>query len=609
MPAASQRQQQGRTETPIQSVRIPVIRGLTDYPEHAEPGEAGVCFNVDLSEHRGRTRKGAAWHGNTTNYISNEVDPLIQQIPVGLWHFRSRQGVLYEIRAVSTIDGKGYLIAHYGLAGDAAHSFTLPTGNTKLDHLARWAGVEFSDKFIVAAPPNDDDDQRTLYSYDPNAGFKALEAVDRGVTPLHGSALFWGVDGDDEGPYLDQAPKGRILATLNGRLFVAGFQEERDALRYSNLLDANGWPGNNIIRIKTHDGAAITGLGGISNYLVIFKERSIHIASVNSQYDANTRRVVDGTGCVNHATIQNVGDSLMFLGEDGVYLFNGQQITYLSQKIEHRLRSFKHSFKMAISGYYRKRAQYWIAFPSGQYHQGRVCDIVFVYDLRRKEWSEYRFGTDTSIEEPAIDGVAQIGFGAFSSVLVESGSEHFVAGVLNGPEVEMGQGLEKDQQPFYLNANYCRYMRLDAQENDDIIDPVDGLIETPVESAWESAPLVLGEHICRRFDSLRPVFAGNHNDTMRIWWRMDAESRDDAVRYDQQIDVEGGGEYQPKSASRFDGVDWFDASLWSDIDPYSDKLRLHGAQGRTIRIGIETKHKHGFDVRSLLLDTRPLSRW
>jgi len=195
---------------PTQSIRIPVLRGLTDYPEHAELGESEICFNVDLSEHRGRTRRGAAWHGNKINFINQDLDPGFfgQQIPVGLWHFRSRQGVLYEIRAVSTTKGKGSLVAHYGLGGDEAHVFTLPTGDTKIDYLARWAGVEFSDKFVVAAPPNDDDEQRTLYSYDPNLGFQPLEATDRAVTPLHGSALFWGVDGDDEGPYLDQAPRG-----------------------------------------------------------------------------------------------------------------------------------------------------------------------------------------------------------------------------------------------------------------------------------------------------------------------------------------------------------------------------------------------------------------
>ena len=594
---------------PTQSIRIPVLRGLTDYPEHAELGESEVCFNVDLSEHRAKTRKGAAWHGDQHNYISQDVHRGAQQIPVGLWHFRSRQGVLYEIRAITNVDGSGFLVAHYGLAGDVAHYFQVETGDTKLDHLARWSGVEFSDKFVIAAPPNDDDEQRTLYIFDPNAGFKALESTDRAVTPLHGSALFWGVDGDDEGPYLGQPPKGQLLTTLNGRLFVAGLYDERDALRYSNLLDANGWPGNNIIRVKTHDGSAITGMGGIGNYLVIFKQRSIHIGSVLSQYDANIRRVVDGTGCVNHATIQNIGDGLIFLGEDGVYLFNGQQNSYLSQKIEHRLRSLKHSFKMAVSGYYRKRAQYWIAFPSGQFQQGRVCDLVFVYDIRRKEWSEYRFGTTAGLDEPAINGVARIGFGAFSSVLTESGSEHFVAGVLNGPEVEIQEPQEKFQKPFYLHSHCSRYMRLDAQEKDDIVDIEDGLTETTVEGAWESAPMVLGEHICRRFDVLRPVMAGNHTDRLRLWWRVDAESRDDAARYDQQIDIDGGGDYQIKPASRFDGMDWFNASFWSDVEPYSDRLRLHGAQGRTIRVGVETKHKHGFDVRSLLIDTRPLSRW
>ena len=121
--------------------------------------------------------------------------------------------------------------------------------------------------------------------------------------------------------------------------------------------------------------------------------------------------------------------------------------------------------------------------------------------------------------------------------------------------------------------------------------------------------MVLGEHVARRFDTLRPVMAGNHKDHLRLWWRLDAESRDYAARYAQQIDIDGGGAYQPKLAASFDGGDWFNAAPWSDIEPYSDRLRLHGAQGRTIRGGIETKHKHGFDVRSLLLDTRPLSRW
>jgi len=590
-------------EDASQSLRIPVIRGLTDYPEHGEPGEAEVCLNVDLSEHRGKTRKGAAWHGNETNRVTSPG--VGQGIPVGLWHFRSRQDVLYEIRAVSSDLGTGKLVAHFGLAGDVAHTFDLPTGAHKIDHLARWSGVEFSDKFIIAAPTNDNDEQRTLYSYDPNTGFKALDGIDRTVTPLHGAAIFWGVNGDDEGPYLDQPPKARFLASVRGRLFVAGLYDEHDALRYSNFLDASGWPGNNIIRIKTQDGSAITGLSSISNYAVIFKERSIHLASVGGQYDANTRRVVDGVGCVNHATIQNVGDSLIYLGENGVYHFNGQEAVYLSQKIERRLLSLQGSFKMACSGFYRKRSQYWIAFPSGRYHKGKVCDIVFVYSLRRKEWAEYRFNTVTSFDFEAVDGNPQTGFGAFSSVLLEGGSEQFIGAALTGNESDFGEGLFNPA----VNADYVRYLRLDAQEQDDTVDIFDGFIQVPVESAWESTPLVLGEHLCRRFDVLRPVLAGNNSERMRVWWRLDAESRKQASSYDQQIDIDGNGDYQPKSTSTFDGVDWFDASPWADIEPYSDRLRLHGAQGRTIRIGMETKHKHGFDIRSLVLDTRALSKW
>ena len=579
---------------PLQSLQIPVIRGLTDYPEHAQPGEAEICYNIDLSSHSGLTRGGVAFHGSSTNRAV-QIGANTQPYPTGLWHFRSKRGALYEIRGIADEDGRGQLRANFGIGGDLSHSFDLP--GFGLDHLAKWQGVEFVDRFVVATAYNQDDNNRTLYSFSPNQGFTALPAIDRTVSPLHGSAMFWGVDGDDEGPYLDKPPKATLLTSMNGRLYAAGLHEERDALRYSNFLDPEGWPGNNIIRVKTKDGAAITGLGSIANNLVVFKERSIHMGWVKSQYDANMRKVVDGVGCINADTIENVGDSLIFLGEDGVYLFGGSGITPLSQKIEKRLRALKPVFSMACAGYYRKKAQYWIAFPSGRYYNGKISDLVFVYDLRRKEWAEYRFNATSSDGDAVSIAVPHAGFGAFSSVLSRGGSEHFIGAGLSGENL------------FPEQAHFVRYFRFDAQEKDDGIDYDGSEAQMRVESSWQSASIVLGEHPCRRFDSLRAVLAGIHSERTHVWWLLDSESRLDAERYDQSADIDGEGDYQPRRVTNFGALDVFDSALWSNPDPYSDKLLLHGAQGRTIRIGLETKHKHGLDIRSLQLDTRTLSKW
>lgn len=126
------------------------------------------------------------------------------------------------------------------------------------------------------------------------------------------------------------APACKYLVTHSGRVFAGGLTAQ-DSIGWSTSLDGSVWDAASRFNVGGGDGQGITGLCSWQNFrLLVFKRGSIYTVNTDpnraSAVSSNTggidawsvETVSRRIGCVNHRTIQQVGNDVMFLSDDGV---------------------------------------------------------------------------------------------------------------------------------------------------------------------------------------------------------------------------------------------------------------------------------------------------
>lgn len=124
-------------------------------------------------------------------------------------------------------------------------------------------------------------------------------------------------------------PKGRYITVFQNQLVISGDRTKVNRYYWSDIGNANNiesFPdASNGKDVLVRQGGKITGLGTLSDSLVVFKERSMSYESGDfAQDDIRSDLITSGdVGCIAHATIQEIGGSLFFLNERGVYAITG----------------------------------------------------------------------------------------------------------------------------------------------------------------------------------------------------------------------------------------------------------------------------------------------
>lgn len=118
---------------------------------------------------------------------------------------------------------------------------------------------------------------------------------------------------------------------FKGHIWCAGIENEPYTVRWSAPVPYHTvWPALNFEYIMENDNSPITGIHPLGEHMVVFKQDSIWVmldTGINA-FGLQTytpRQVVAGVGCVANSSIQEVRGNLVFLGEDGLYVFNGQK--------------------------------------------------------------------------------------------------------------------------------------------------------------------------------------------------------------------------------------------------------------------------------------------
>ena len=168
----------------------------------------------------------------------------------------------------------------------------------------------------------------------------------------------------------------------------------RDQFIVSDIYDHRTYdPVNNLFRINR--GAAdqlISFLIFQEDNLVVLYQRSIHIISglnTAALNDSQVRQVTSEVGCIARKTATIVGNKMIFLSEQGVYMLEitpelnlrGVDVP-LSFDIQDEFRGLNYDFiDKSVGIYFNNR--YYIAVPSSGSERN---DVVYVYNFLNKKW-------------------------------------------------------------------------------------------------------------------------------------------------------------------------------------------------------------------------------
>lgn len=183
------------------------------------------------------------------------------------------------------------------------------------------------------------------------------------------------------------APKGRYITNDNVRVWMA----KDDILHYSGFQAQSDWvsaenSGN--VEYYTPNGGDITGLRNFYGDKYVWKLDSFAVVQGTNYFNFRLREISNDIGCVSFKTIQEVGDSLFWLGRSDVYAFRGG----VPQPIGQNIREYLDDVDI----------QYWghcFAGTDGiKYYLGLVThgntqpNIILVFDPRHNIWRVYSLG-------------------------------------------------------------------------------------------------------------------------------------------------------------------------------------------------------------------------
>ena len=129
-------------------------------------------------------------------------------------------------------------------------------------------------------------------------------------------------------------PAGGIVCYATSRLFIAGLEDEPDAVYIGDIgpvgatLENFGGPGTTAglsgqVRVGTGaDGRIVALLPWTGTNVLVFKQSAIYVIAADPAIPVAEwiiQRITKSVGCIAPRTVAQLGDDVLFLGADGVY--------------------------------------------------------------------------------------------------------------------------------------------------------------------------------------------------------------------------------------------------------------------------------------------------
>lgn len=236
------------------------------------------------------------------------------------------------------------------------------------------------------------------------------------------------------------APLGVYPYIHEERLFIAGNQTNKSDLYWSDTYNPDYFNPVSYVQIRPDDGDAITFLKEQLGILVVGKTTNILKFYTTSTDETEWYADVlnNSVGCPAPHSAANTPKGIIYLGRGGLYLFNGQYSSLISDAVTPEIEDILATNIDDCAGFYFKN-EYYLAYPSASSGH-TVNNRVLVYDMIRDAYAKdiknvnvftaYDSGSDYGIlylGSSADDGKVYADEGS-PSVLVKRYKSEFDAG-------------------------------------------------------------------------------------------------------------------------------------------------------------------------------------
>ena len=194
-------------------------------------------------------------------------------------------------------------------------------------------------------------------------------------------------------------PNGTYMIYHQNQVFVAGVAANPSRLFWSGIADPTDWDPANLAGagfedFDPNDGQAITGIGVVGPYVIVFKPRKAWV--LISPATGQSRQLSDNVGCVSHRSICTGAEGTYFLSEDrGVFVTNGSKLEPISDKIQPTLDAVAPALRSQAAATYFD-GHYYLSVSLG----GSTNDTTLDYDAklsaatRQPSWWKHSFGSN-----------------------------------------------------------------------------------------------------------------------------------------------------------------------------------------------------------------------
>lgn len=229
--------------------------------------------------------------------------------------------------------------------------------------------------------------------------------------------------------------KARFVKLYNNYLFwlgcTVGSTYYPSRFYWSNIIDSNTVLPTSFIDVNINDGMEIQGARVLSDNLIIFKTRKIFSLSFTG--DSDIPFILPGggdtnssVGCIAPFSIVSSENGIVFLAQDGIYIFDGSNAYKLSDRVTTTLFGFNTTkFSNCVATSYKYKNVILFAFSSSA---SSTNDTVLVWNYFLNAWSIYKGMNICSIWTFFINGTQEVPyFGDYSGFVykMDTGTDDY----------------------------------------------------------------------------------------------------------------------------------------------------------------------------------------
>jgi hypothetical protein len=165
-----------------------------------------------------------------------------------------------------------------------------------------------------------------------------------------------------------------------GMSSYAGVSDPGSTVVASNLANPRDWPAANVYQFDPNDGEAISGIGSIGPYVLVFKPSKMWLI-----YDLDigaNRRIGANVGAVAHRSIVETPFGTFFLGKDRIYRTDGSAVKQVSdERVQPLLDKITAGTRANAAAGFRN-GRYYLSIPTS----GGANDVTLDHDVQLDSW-------------------------------------------------------------------------------------------------------------------------------------------------------------------------------------------------------------------------------